>query len=85
MVKKKKTLGFLCSSSERDSVTKFFLKLRLWGFRLCPTDVSTFNSCTVYTLPLVCYDRLKTTFVEVKQISPLCKPRMHITVSVSEL
>ena len=36
----------------------------------------------LYTLPLICYDCLKTTFVEVKRISPLCKPPMHVTVSV---
>ena len=38
----------------------------------------------LYTLPLICYDRLKMASIEVKQISSLCKTRMHATVSVYE-
>ena len=39
----------------------------------------------LYTLPLICYDRFKTMFIEVKRISPSCKPCMHVIGSISEL
>ncbi len=52
------------------------------GFRLGPTDV-LHPFLNLYTLPVICYKRLKTTFIKVKRISPLFKPRMHVTVSVS--
>ena len=38
-----------------------------------------YHLCTV---PLICYDRLKTTFVEVKRISSSSQTRTHVTVSV---
>ena len=43
---------------------------------------STFNTCTVYTLTLICYDRLKMASIEVKKILSSCKTCMRGTVSV---
>ena len=36
------------------------------------------------TVPLICYDRIKMASIEVKRISPSCKPRMRVSVSVYE-
>ena len=38
----------------------------------------------LYTLPLICFDRLKMASIEVKQMSSSCKTQMHVTVSVYE-
>ena len=38
----------------------------------------------MYTLPLICYHRLKMASIEVKRISSSCKTRMRVPVSVYE-
>ena len=56
-------------------------KMRLLGFRLGPTDVPHPLITSVHSP----FNLLRLFKDEVKRISPLCKPRMHVTVSVQEL
>ena len=50
-----------------DSVTRKVFKLRLWGFRLGPTEMPH-PLLTSVTFPLICYDRLKMASIEVKEM-----------------
>ena len=63
--------------AQMDSSTRIFIKLRLWGFRLGPTDVTHPLSTYVFcTFTVICYDRLKMAPIEVKHISSSCQTRM---------
>ena len=57
-------------------------KLRQWGFSLGPTDVPHPLLTFVHS-PFNLLRSFKDDVLEVKRISPSCKPGMHVTVSVS--